>query len=111
MGFPAGPGVGNLGLLDRAGAHGNAHASAVRVLVTGSSGHLGEALVRVLASEGFDVVGVDILASPTTDVVGSIVDRVLVRSCVEGVTPSCTPRRCTSPMSPLTPGRSSWTRT
>ena len=41
--------------------------------------------MRVLASEGFDVVGVDVLASPTTDVVGSIVDRSCVRSCVEGV--------------------------
>ena len=38
--------------------------------------------MRVLASEGFDVVGVDILESPTTDVVGSIVDRSCARSCV-----------------------------
>jgi UDP-glucose 4-epimerase len=56
----------------------------VRVLVTGSSGHLGEALVRVLRDDGVDVVGVDVLASPWTDVVGSLVDRALARRCVEG---------------------------
>ncbi len=56
----------------------------MRVLVTGSAGHLGEALVRVLRGEGFDVVGVDVLASPETDLVGSIVDRELVRRAVDG---------------------------
>ena len=57
----------------------------MRILVTGSSGHLGEALVRVLASEGCDVVGLDVLASPYTTVVGSIADRACVRRCVRGV--------------------------
>jgi UDP-glucose 4-epimerase len=57
----------------------------MRILVTGSSGHLGEALVRVLVSEGCDVVGLDALASPCTTVVGSIVDRACVRRCVDGV--------------------------
>jgi UDP-glucose 4-epimerase len=57
----------------------------VKVLVTGSSGHLGEALVRVLDAEGFDVIGLDITESATTDVVGSIVDRSCVRGCVSGV--------------------------
>jgi UDP-glucose 4-epimerase len=56
----------------------------VRILVTGSSGHLGEALVRFLREESHDVVGVDVLESPPTDVVGSIVDRACVRSCVAG---------------------------
>jgi nucleoside-diphosphate-sugar epimerase len=56
----------------------------VRILVTGSSGHLGEALVRVLAAEGLEVVGLDATDSPTTDEVGSIVDRELVRRCVSG---------------------------
>ena len=32
-----------------------------RVLVTGSAGHLGEALVRVLRAGGRDVVGLDLL--------------------------------------------------
>jgi UDP-glucose 4-epimerase len=57
----------------------------VRILVTGSSGHLGEALSRVLGSEGHDVLGLDVLESPYTQVVGSIVDRRCVRRCVEGV--------------------------
>jgi UDP-glucose 4-epimerase len=57
----------------------------MRILVTGSAGHLGEALVRVLGAEGHDVVGLDVLASPSTSVVGSIVDRVFVRRCLRGV--------------------------
>jgi UDP-glucose 4-epimerase len=57
----------------------------VRILVTGSSGHLGEALVRVLGGEGADVVGLDLLDSPHTSVVGSIADRDLVRRTMAGV--------------------------
>jgi UDP-glucose 4-epimerase len=56
----------------------------MRVLVTGSAGHLGEALVRVLASDGHEVVGADVLESPHTTAVGSIVDRPFVERCVEG---------------------------
>ena len=56
----------------------------MRILVTGSAGHLGEALVRVLRAEGADVVGLDLLASPFTDVVGSVADRACVRRCLEG---------------------------
>jgi len=56
----------------------------MRILVTGSAGHLGEALVRVLGSEGHDVVGLDVLESAFTTVVGSIEDRALVRECVAG---------------------------
>jgi nucleoside-diphosphate-sugar epimerase len=48
------------------------------ILVTGSTGHLGEALVRRLREEGTPVRGLDCLAGPFTDVVGSIVDRALV---------------------------------
>jgi UDP-glucose 4-epimerase len=57
----------------------------VKILVTGSAGHLGEALVRSLRDEGAEVVGMDLLESPFTDVVGSIVDRELVRRCLAGV--------------------------
>jgi UDP-glucose 4-epimerase len=56
-----------------------------RILVTGSRGHLGEALMRVLGERGDDVVGLDVLASPFTTVVGSITDRECVRRCVAGV--------------------------
>jgi UDP-glucose 4-epimerase len=57
----------------------------VRVLVTGSSGHLGEALMRVLGDEpDLDLIGLDVLPSPWTTVVGSVVDREVVRRCVEG---------------------------
>ena len=54
--------------------------------MTGSAGHLGEALVRVLSEQGREVVGVDVLDSPFTTVVGSIADRDVVRACLSGVT-------------------------
>jgi nucleoside-diphosphate-sugar epimerase len=57
----------------------------MRILVTGSAGHLGEALMRVLPEHAHEVVGLDVLASPYTTVVGSIADRGTVRSCVAGV--------------------------
>ena len=57
----------------------------MRILVTGSSGHLGDALVRVLGAEGHDVVGLDVLPAASTSVVGSIADRACVRRCVDGV--------------------------
>lgn len=55
------------------------------MLVTGSAGHLGEALVRVLSEKGQDVVGMDLVPSPFTAVVGSITNRDLVRRCLDGV--------------------------
>jgi UDP-glucose 4-epimerase len=57
----------------------------MRVLVTGSAGHLGEALDRVLRAEGIDVIGLDVLASPHTSAVGSIGDRAFVRRSMAGV--------------------------
>lgn len=57
----------------------------MRILVTGSAGHLGEALVRTLRAAAHEVIALDIVASPHTDVVGSIVDRELVARCMRGV--------------------------
>lgn len=57
----------------------------MKVLVTGSAGHLGEALVRTLTDSRHTVVGLDVLASPCTTHVGSITDRASVRRCMSGV--------------------------
>ena len=56
----------------------------MRILVTGSAGHLGEALVSVLGAEGHDVAGLDLLPSPHTTLLGSVVDAALVRRAVDG---------------------------
>jgi UDP-glucose 4-epimerase len=55
-------------------------------LVTGSSGHLGEAILRTLRGRGSPVRGIDLKPSPFTDAVGSIVDPSFVRRQMEGVT-------------------------
>jgi nucleoside-diphosphate-sugar epimerase len=57
----------------------------MKVLVTGSAGHLGEALVRTLLDLRHDVVGLDILESSFTTEVGSISDRSCVSRCMGGI--------------------------
>ncbi|MDQ6775749.1 MAG: NAD(P)-dependent oxidoreductase [Actinomycetota bacterium] len=57
----------------------------MKILVTGSAGHLGEALMRVLGERDHEVVGLDVLPSPLTTVVGSVADRGCVRRCVTAV--------------------------
>jgi nucleoside-diphosphate-sugar epimerase len=57
----------------------------MKILVTGSAGHLGEALVRTLQQTEHEVIGLDILPSAFTSRVGSIVDRHFVRQCMQGV--------------------------
>jgi UDP-glucose 4-epimerase len=57
----------------------------MRILVTGSSGHLGEALCRVLNADGIETAGLDILPSPHTTIVGSVADRETVEQAVHGV--------------------------
>jgi UDP-glucose 4-epimerase len=57
----------------------------VRILVTGSSGHLGEGLMRTLRDDGADVAGLDVLPGAFTDVIGLIADRAFVRRALEGV--------------------------
>jgi nucleoside-diphosphate-sugar epimerase len=57
----------------------------MKILVTGSSGHLGEALVRTLQQRSFEVTGLDRLAGPFTREVGSIADRACVARSLSGV--------------------------
>lgn len=56
----------------------------MKVLVTGSAGHLGEALIRTLPLAGHEVFGFDVKESPFTHLAGSILDRGLVRECLLG---------------------------
>jgi nucleoside-diphosphate-sugar epimerase len=56
----------------------------MKILVTGSSGHLGEGLVRVLRNTLHQPVGLDIVPSPFTAHVGSITDRAFVKACLRG---------------------------
>ena len=57
----------------------------MNVLVTGSAGHLGEALMRTLPRKGHGAVGIDIRPSPFTTAVGSIADRAFVRAHIRGI--------------------------
>jgi nucleoside-diphosphate-sugar epimerase len=57
----------------------------MKILVTGSSGHLGEALVRTLRDHGNEVAGLDVKTSAFTTSVGSVADRSSVRDCMAGV--------------------------
>jgi UDP-glucose 4-epimerase len=57
----------------------------MRILVTGSAGHLGEALMRTLPLSGCEAMGLDIKSSPFTQRVGSITDRGFVAQCVKSV--------------------------
>jgi UDP-glucose 4-epimerase len=57
----------------------------MKVLVTGSAGHLGEALVRTLRQSQNEVVGLDLLDSQFTTHVGSIADRSFVQRSMRGV--------------------------
>src|SRR5215470_15145617 len=57
----------------------------MRILITGSSGHLGEALMRTLQNTAHEAIGVDIKAGPFTHRVGSIVDRGFVKQCMKGI--------------------------
>lgn len=54
----------------------------MKILVTGSAGHLGEALMRSLPHQ---LVGVDRLASAFTQRVGDLADAAFVDQCCQGV--------------------------
>jgi UDP-glucose 4-epimerase len=55
------------------------------ILVTGSAGHLGEALMRLLRARADEARGIDLKPSPFTDLVGTITDRGFVREAMAGV--------------------------
>ncbi len=58
----------------------------MRILVTGSAGHLGEALMRSFeGSAEHEAIGIDIQRSPYTHRVGSIAQRDFVRQCMHGI--------------------------
>jgi nucleoside-diphosphate-sugar epimerase len=57
----------------------------MKFLITGSAGHLGEALVRTLQQMKYEVAGADVLASPFTNYTGTIADRDFVKQCMQGV--------------------------
>ena len=57
----------------------------MKVLVTGSGGHLGEGLVRKLRDRGEDVISIDIREGDFTSDVGSIVDAAFARDVMSGV--------------------------
>jgi len=56
----------------------------VTILVTGSTGHLGEGLMRTLRAEGRPAVGLDLRPGPFTDRIGAISDRSAVREAMDG---------------------------
>jgi UDP-glucose 4-epimerase len=55
------------------------------ILITGSAGHLGEALMRTLRAAGRPARGLDLLPSPFTTHVGSIANAEFVRGCMAGI--------------------------
>ena len=58
----------------------------MKMLVTGSACHLGEALMRTLRADGAAVLGIDRLPSPFTDAVGDIGESAFVRGVMAGIT-------------------------
>jgi UDP-glucose 4-epimerase len=54
----------------------------MKILITGSAGHLGEALVRTLQNSEHQAIGLDLKPGPFTHQEGSIIDRGFVRECM-----------------------------
>jgi len=57
----------------------------MKVLVTGSAGRLGEALVRMLQNTSHEILSLDRTPSPFTSNVGSVADCSCVRQCGGGM--------------------------
>src|SRR6185436_18672113 len=54
----------------------------MNILVTGSSGWLGQHLVPRLKRGGHIVIGLDLVIGPHTDIVGTVADRATVRKAI-----------------------------
>jgi len=57
----------------------------MKILVTGSSGYLGEALCRTLTKKGIEYDGIDIKAGPYTTLVGSITNKEVVKDVMQNI--------------------------
>jgi UDP-glucose 4-epimerase len=57
----------------------------MKILITGSSGHLGEALMRSLQSSAHQAFGLDLKRGPFTQRVGSVTDRNFVKESLRGM--------------------------
>lgn len=57
----------------------------MKILVTGSSGHLGEALMRTLKNTPHEATSTDLIPGAFTSLVGSISNREHVKTCMDGV--------------------------
>jgi UDP-glucose 4-epimerase len=57
----------------------------MKLLITGSAGHLGEALVRTFRGTDHEAVSLDVAPSPFTSHIGSMTDRGCVGNCMQGV--------------------------
>ncbi len=57
----------------------------MKILITGSSGHLGRALSIVLAKSKHQVSGIDVQPSKFTHHIGSIANRAFVQKCMKGI--------------------------
>jgi UDP-glucose 4-epimerase len=57
----------------------------MKVLVTGASGQLGSVTVRHLKANGFEVCGIDIIASATTDVLVDVTDKAAIDILMRGI--------------------------
>lgn len=57
----------------------------MKVAITGSSGHLGEALCRTFQEKGIAYIGIDIKPSNYTTHVGSITDKGFLNEVIQGV--------------------------
>jgi nucleoside-diphosphate-sugar epimerase len=55
-----------------------------RILVTGSSGKLGKEIVILFKSRGYEVVGIDLIDSDTTDQIVDLRDRAVVEIMTKG---------------------------